>query len=306
MAAALGVASRTVLLAAGAPALANAQSFIPHSIARRASRLAATALAALVLLLVAGCKHSELAPVTFSCTFQSSPTDCGFVEQAKEAGRASLVTVAGIHGVRLHTEPGDSNVAGSGTAERNDLSLSPTATDCAEGREQWWTHSILFPNDYTAPPAPTPGNWTWGVVFDFHHTGHSGQANFHVDAMPDPVGLRFRGYGGDFSNPVEYEAPIGPVVKNVWYQFVYHVKWSSGADGFFDAWVNGVQKLAHRGPTLYAGEQCYLKLANYHSGFGLASSVIHGRVLRGTSREVVSSVSLKQIAEHLGAKASLH
>src|SRR5229473_4958696 len=59
----------------------------------------------------------------YFCTFQRSWTECGFAEQAKVAGRASLVEAAGMRGVRLHTKPGDSNVAGSGINERNDLQL---------------------------------------------------------------------------------------------------------------------------------------------------------------------------------------
>lgn len=78
---------------------------------------------------------------------------------------------------------------------------------------------------------------------------------------------------------------IGKIVRNAWYDFVYHVKWSSGSDGFFNAWVNGVQVLAHTGPTLYEGTDgttlgCYLKLANYHDAFGQPTSVIHDRVIR--------------------------
>ena len=128
-----------------------------------------------------------------------------FYEQAK-APRASIVSgVArdGATSVRLHTEPGDSYVFGSGAAERDDLSLSQAATGCYAGQEQWWAHSILFPDDYVAPPAPTPGNWTWGVVFDFHNTTNGGgQANFQINAMSD--GLSFQGYAGDPANPVSY------------------------------------------------------------------------------------------------------
>jgi endoglucanase len=51
--------------------------------------------------------------------------------------------------------------------------------------------------------------------------------------------------------------------------------------------VNGVQKLAHRGPTLYRGQGCYLKLSNLHSAYGKASSVVHDRVVRGTTRDSV-------------------
>ena len=83
------------------------------------------------------------------------------------------------------------------------------------------------------------------------------------------------------------------MVRNQWYDFVYHVKWSSGSDGFMHAWVNGQKKLTHFGPTLYAGMGCYLKLANYHDPFGKASSVIHDRVRRGSSAADVSLTPLQ-------------
>jgi hypothetical protein len=193
--------------------------------------------------------------------------------------RATIVDIGrdGPTSVRLHTEPGDNNVAGSGNGgERNDISLGQSATNCYESREQMWEHSILFPDDFNSPVSG------WFVVFDFHNTGSTGQANFHVDAGPN--GLAFRGYGGVLVDPSSppgiFVAAIGPVVRNQWYDFVYHVKWSSGSDGFFKAWVNGVQILAHSGPTLYQGQGCYLKLANYHMAFGQPTSVIHDRVIR--------------------------
>src|SRR6185503_4371446 len=143
---------------------------------------------------------SKSSGTEFFCGFSATPGDCGFSEQAKAPGRATLVKIAraGGRGVRLRTEPGDHDVAGSGSAERNDLALSEAATGCREGAEQWWAHSVLFPDDYVAPPQSSPGGaWHWGVVFSFHHSGSKGQANFHVDAMPDPIGLRLRGYGGE-------------------------------------------------------------------------------------------------------------
>jgi len=242
-----------------------------------------------------GASHPE---VKFFCNFTSSPADCGFFEQARVGGRASLsnITRNGSPGVRLHTEPGDKNVFGSANAERNDLAISQAATDCYEGREHWWAHSVLFPDDYVDPPKSMGRDWNWGVVFDFHNSASGPwQANFAVTAMPAtatspdrPTGLWFRGFGGVKSGDGEFAAPIGPIVRNVWYDFVYHVRWSSGADGFFDAWVNGEKKMSHRGPTLYAGQGCYLKLANYHTAFGQPSSVIHARVIRGTTAQAVS------------------
>jgi hypothetical protein len=225
------------------------------------------------------------ARLKFSCTFTATPADCGFEEQAKVAGRASIVSIGrdGGTAVRLHTKPGDTNVAGSSNSERNDLWLSQSETGCYEGREQVWEHSILFPDDFAIP------TWQMYTVFDFHHTGSTGGANFHVESDRVNGGLRFSGYGGPTVNGGNYTAPItARIEKNKWYDFVYHVKWSAGNDGFFKAWVNGVKKLDHRGPTLYRGQGCYLKLANYHTPVcnpypgctGPASSVIHDRVIR--------------------------
>ena len=258
----------------------------------------------------------------FFCSFAGSPSDCGFAEQAKAPGRASVVdgglvgSVAGLArvgvqigrdgptSVRLHTEPGDSNVAGSLDAERDDLALTQAATDCYEGREQWWAHSILFPDDYVDPPASTAIAWNWATVFDFHNSSPgAGQANFQVNAWPAtamspdrPTGLAFQIAFGDQARPTVKSFPVGPVVRNVWYDFVYHVKWSSGAGGFFAAWVNGAKKMDYRGPTLYPGQGCYLKLANYHTPFGKPSSVLHDRVVRGATAASVSATPLEGVA----------
>ena len=191
--------------------------------------------------------------------------------------------------MRLHTEPGDDQTNGSGTWERNDLSLGQVRTDCYAGKEQWWAHSFYLPNDFVMP---TSGG---GIVMDFHHTGSSGQANFEIQTMPG-VGMRLRGYGGPEVSNGQFETVVGPVTKNMWYDFVYHVKWSPNSDGYFHAWMNGKKVMTHNGPTLYTGQGCYLKLANYHSPLnGQASSVIHDRVIRGTTWNAVSLTPLEGV-----------
>jgi hypothetical protein len=237
---------------------------------------------------------SAAAEVQFFCSFETSPTDCGFREQAKVKGRASLVEHArhGSRAVRLLTQPGDSGVHGSGLRVRNDLALSQAATDCFEGREHWWAHSVLFPSDYRQPVGRESA-----LVADFHHTGRTGQANFNVRVLRD--GLHFMGAGGPTvaagaSSPGVYKAYAGPIARNLWYDFVYHVRWSSGDDGFFRAWVNGERKLAYRGPTLYSGMGCYLKLANYHSPIAAPNAVVHDRVVRGSSAGAVAPAPLRR------------
>ena len=243
----------------------------------------------------------DVSTVAFDCSFDATLADCGFEEQAELPGRAEFTSVArdGAKAIRLHTEPGDKNVASSGEMERDDLWLSQAATDGYEGREAWWAHSILFPDDFTVP------TWESYVVFDFHNSGPGAwQANFHVAFEPQadttkPGLLSLIGYGGMSSGDGRFDAVLGEVRKNAWYDFVYHVRWSSGSDGFFDAWVNGKRVLTHRGPTLYGGQGVYLKLANYHVpvcdpspeciGKHSASSVIHDRVIRaGTPASAAS------------------
>jgi chitodextrinase len=255
-------------------------------------------------------RTSAPAPISsaaqFVATFPAAPfrSDTGdgvsndntwWVEQKAGTNRASIVGIGrdGGTALRLHTEPGDNNVSGSGTNERNDISIPQSTTGGYEGTEQWWAHSILFPDDFVTPPAGT-----WGCYFDFHDTrNQGGQANF--DMFVESYGhISVRGHAGPdvvydiTGNQYSYGADFGPVVKNTWYDFVYHVKWSSGSDGYMQAWVNGVLMLDHRGPTLYTGYGVYLKLANYHSATGQASSIIHDRVVRGPTALSVSPVPL--------------
>src|SRR5215216_6520054 len=86
---------------------------------------------------------SSSGQVQFSCTFASSPTECGFSEQAKWLPRAGIAGNGrdGNTALWLHTEPGDNNVYGSGTWERDDVALPQWTTNCYQGVESWWSHS---------------------------------------------------------------------------------------------------------------------------------------------------------------------
>jgi hypothetical protein len=230
---------------------------------------------------------------TFSCTFSNSPTDCGFYLQAAASSRATLAGIGrdGATALDLTTEPGDSNLFGSGTAERADLELPPSSSYCNQGQEEWWAESVYLPDSYVVPPSGA--TWNWGIISDFHHTGPTGQPNFQIVSLP--TGLELWGAGGATivngpNDPGFFRAAIGPVTKNAWYDFKFHIKWSSGADGFLQAWVNGQQVLNHSGATLYSGQSCYFKLANYHTALGVPVSVIHDRIVRGPTDASVSFV----------------
>jgi hypothetical protein len=247
-----------------------------------------TLLAGLLLLAVAhGRAAQAITPgtVVWECDFEDSY--CGMEEQSKiePAHRSSFVAVArsGRRAVKLTTLPGDDQVHSSGAWERDDLELAPSPDYCNEGQDEWWAVSILFPDDYVVPRG-------LGAVLDFHTNASTGAPNFNL--MSRPEGLRLQGDYGDMKNPTEYKAELGRVRRNVWYDFVFHMRWSSEQDGFMTAWLNGDQVLAHRGPTLYPGVSCYLKLANYHDAAGAPSSIIYDRLMRGTGARAVALTEL--------------
>src|SRR5213079_3103718 len=157
------------------------------------------------------------------------------------------------------------------------------STYCNQGQDEWWAHSLMFPPGYVPPPVASV--WNWGALFDFHNSAAGGgQPNFMVYAAPTGLELHMAGGPNTVnlpSDPGYYSIAIGPITKNVWYDFVYHVKWSSGSDGLFQAWLNGQQVMNYSGPNLYVGQSCYLKIANYHSPLGVPVSVIHSRVVLG-------------------------
>ncbi|TLZ47328.1 MAG: PASTA domain-containing protein, partial [Gammaproteobacteria bacterium] len=229
---------------------------------------------------------AQISPnAVWSCEFTNSPTDCGLYLEAVASNRATIVSPGrdGPTAVQLTTQPGDINIAGSGSNDRADLVLARSSTYCNQGQDEWWAHSLMFPPGYVPPPVASV--WNWGALFDFHNSSPGGgQPNFMVYATPTGLELHMAGGPNTVnlpSDPGYYSIVIGPITKNVWYDFVYHVKWSSGADGLFQAWLNGQQVMNYSGANLYVGQSCYLKIANYHTELGVPVSVVHSRVVMG-------------------------
>jgi chitodextrinase len=234
--------------------------------------------------------------ISYSCTFAVSAYACNmFEESAVTPGRSTVVTPGadGSTSLRLHTEPGDNNVFGSNANERDDVSITQAMTNCYEGQTMWYAHSMLFPSDFVLP-----NNWL--VVFDFHNSSPGpGQANLEIDVGSNG-NMQFSGYGGVVPYPTwrspDYTAPIGTLQLNTWYNFVYNAKWSSNTDGFMKVWLNGNLILSYNGPTIYSGQGCYLKLANYHTPNGLPESVIFDRVVVGNTAASVTSMALQGVS----------
>lgn len=236
---------------------------------------------------------SVFAPPSADVLWQWDATsNAPFFIHAKDPSRVTLVTAGGRPAVRLLTMPGDTNVNGSGAAERCDLRLSNELSDAKEGREWWFKHSVWFPDDYVDQPQSN-GTWHWGVVMNYHDDADDGGSLGPLQLLSNPrtaidpgrpTGLHFQVYGGVGGGKLG-DFPIAPIERNRWYDFVYHIKWTATSAGFADGWVNGRQFMAHKGPTLHAGHGAYLKLANYHTAHGKESAVLHGAIVRARTKE---------------------
>jgi hypothetical protein len=258
----------------------------------RTVRIAAILLALLPAASLVACAAAKeslgdpVGTIEWACDFEG--TYCGMVEQSKiePAHRSRFVANArnGSQAIELTTLPGDDEVHGSGSWERDDLLLPKSADYCNEGQDEWWAFSVLFPDSFSEP--------TLGDVMDFHAEGSHGQPNLNL--VVSRGRLLFHGFYRDLDNPGEYKAELGAVRRNRWYDFVIHAKWSSKDDGFMIAWLGGKKVLVHRGATLYPGRSCYLKLANYHTPTRKPSSIVFDRVIRGTSAAAVARGKLER------------
>lgn len=244
----------------------------------------------------------------FLHSFEGSITENGaYSLQRADANRIQLIEFPVRHGrraVRFITSGHDVRINGSGTWERSELRMNTRLSDGLPGQEQWWAHSSYFPDDFQFPTRLQP--WQGSVFVQWHDSRDSGrQPNLSgeivYEAGPRPgLVMRFR-LTHDRGDHRRYAFFRRPPEKNVWYDFVYHLKWSSAMDGFARIWVrregdrHGHLVMNYRGPTLYADNGVYFKIGTYHPLLPNApGSVIHDCVAKGRTVDQVRWFPLEQ------------
>ncbi len=150
---------------------------------------------------------------------------------------------SGAHSMRVQVDSGDL-VNGGCRAE----AFAHTET---EGSERYYAWSTLFPSDY-------PVSSLWQVFTQWHHGGSTGSPPLSFDAESEQIKLIANGVTTLWSTPL---------LRGVWRDFVFHVKFSANASlGFVEVWLDGVQVLAKTSlATLYPGQTVYLKQGYYRS-----------------------------------------
>ncbi|WNG30352.1 carbohydrate-binding protein [Cystobacter fuscus] len=152
----------------------------------------------------------------------------------------------GRYALKATVRQGDDPIDSSGN--RNELVYMGQEK---EGSEYYYRWQVMFPTDYPSVDA-------WQVFTQWHHSGCCGSPPVEFFVKGEEMRLTL----ADSATPWKTK-----LVRGVWQDFIFHVKWSSDASvGFVELWLNGQRVLSkYKYATLYEGDGVYLKLGLYRS-----------------------------------------
>lgn len=151
-----------------------------------------------------------------------------------------------------------------------------------EGSESWYGFSVYFPNDFN--PDTTSAYPFWNIFTQWHHSGSAGQANimFEVNTAGSPWSIEIRSFGGTLDqNKKTFK--LASLQRNIWFDFIFHVRWASDNTGYYEIWLN-CQKVLQKTytPTIYSGEYVYAKQGFYRAASSLTSVLYLDGFIRAT------------------------
>jgi hypothetical protein len=128
------------------------------------------------------------------------------------------------------------------------------------GQTEDWSGMFMLPSSGNTGFPPYGG---WNCLWQWHMSNTG--TTYHqlgVDALQNKLYVRSYDPTGGYQN-TQVATAAAPLQLDHWYTFRIQVKWSSGADGFFRAWIDGTQLADWPGPTIPAGEKPYLQFGFY-------------------------------------------
>ena len=158
--------------------------------------------------------------------------------------------------IRFHLMPGDCSKTFSGdwddceqNNQRVDLSIdSPTN----RAVEEFYTLSMMLDANFSLQQhRPNKSRWADINLFQFYRRGNGACFNLFVNYGFRSLALDNRcanGLSYDHGSRILYD--LGKSDFNTWYDFVFHVRWSSNQDGFFKVYESGTELLNYNGPTI--------------------------------------------------------
>jgi hypothetical protein len=118
------------------------------------------------------------------------------------------------------------------------------------GKTYDWTFKMML------PAAGNPQGFPGGMLFEVGHTNTYSGHHFSIDNYPEGPRLRigrWTGVPGPIANDYDVTYAPGVIQLDHWYTLRMQLKWSTGGDGFFKAWVDGVLMEDYTGYTIESG-----------------------------------------------------
>lgn len=202
----------------------------------------------------------------------------------------------GRYAVRFTLAPGDI----AARKERAELKVGDKEIERvhgSHGHEMWYGWSLLVPNGYEHPPGGQ-----FQVVGQWHHRPQEALASDRHPQVsgPPPLILHLSGgqgrhvltlLGRAARNAEPRTLGVRPMREGAWSDLVFHIRWSTGSDGFVEAWLDGRPFTAGKvyGRTLYSPASNYLRLGLYRGkGFTTRNQVYYDEVRIGDSYQAVA------------------
>jgi hypothetical protein len=181
---------------------------------------------------------------------------------------------SGMHSVEITVREGDIDAAGDDDTrvERAELDSGHFAL---RGREAWYGFSLLVPKNFP--------------IVDERLVISSCKQS---DVSRPIVAQRFR--NGKHTVTIEsqgrkksYKLPRIPLGQ--WIDMVYHLRYSTGADGLVEIWMNGKQVVSYSGPAAdpNAKNAFYNKIGLYRDRLKAPMTIYYDNYAMGGSREAV-------------------
>lgn len=248
---------------------------------------------AVALLTFAGPRRG----VWFNGDFETGGLD-GWAWDIARRESAEVVTEPvreGRYAVRITLAPGDR----AASKERAELKIADKTIERVHGihgQDIWYGWSLFIPVEYADPPA---GHWQ--ILGQWHHRPIQAAPGERPRLKgPPPLAVYLSSdQGRDHLLLIGQETPdarprrlgMRPVSRGEWIDLVFHIRCSTGSNGFVQAWLDGRPftegKMA--GPTLYSPDSNYLRLGLYRSKGSLTTNyVFYDEVRIGESYRAVA------------------
>jgi hypothetical protein len=117
-------------------------------------------------------------------------------------------------------------------------------------KTQLWNFYIYLPSQSLVT------SWNGGTLWEFHTPFNASGHTLELDNTgrgPTTPSFRF-GFETAGGASYTYAYNWAPLTFNTWHHVTIYVRWSTGADGFYQAWLDGTRYMNRTGATVYTAD----------------------------------------------------